>query len=412
MQRQDIQNLLIIGLDTAAIAKSAHRAGYTVYVADHYGDQDLRQACKHVVSIVQQKSGKTTGRLSETFTPRGLLQLAKKIGKTFSIDAILLASGLEDNQQTLAKLENLAPIIGNSPKIIQKIRTAQTFFQILKKLGVPHPKTTQVSSYKEARKAAKDIGYPVLMKPIGTLGGVGIIKVETQAQLGRDIQQIIEKSNKGLLIQEYILGAHTSVSFISTRAETVTLTINKQLLGNRTLGQKEPFGYCGNITPFQISINPTLQKRINYLTHKIASGFKLTGSNGIDTVITRAGVPYVIEVNPRFQGTIECIERVLGINLVKSHVDACLQSRLPSLKERKLKAHCVRLILYARQRSIAPDLDVFEEVRDVPYPQAIIEEGEPLCSIVVKEKTRSAMLRKANILVNRIYKMVKPTAQL
>jgi hypothetical protein len=115
----------------------------------------------------------------------------------------------------------------------------------------------------------------------------------------------------------------------------------------------------------------------------------------------------VVEVNPRFQGTLECVERVLGINLVESHINACLHGSLPTIKE-KTSTFCTRLILYSPKRIIAPDLTPFLEVRDVPLPESIIEKGEPLCSIITAGKNRNFSFQKARKLAESIYNMLNP----
>jgi hypothetical protein len=181
------------------------------------------------------------------------------------------------------------------------------------------------------------------------------------------------------------------------------LTINEQLLGLHFLFQQEPFGYCGNIVPLYVA--DSIFKRCKHITEKIASHFGLQGSNGIDLVISKEGTPYVVEVNPRLQGTLECVERVIGINLVKSHVNACLHGSLPTIKERT-STFCTRLILYSPKRIIAPDLVAFREVRDVPLPECIIEKGEPICSIITEGKNRNFSFQKARKLAKSIYNMV------
>jgi predicted ATP-grasp superfamily ATP-dependent carboligase len=79
------------------------------------------------------------------------------------------------------------------------------------------------------------------------------------------------------------------------------------LLGLPFVFQQEPFGYCGNIVPLHIA-HSTL-KKCKAIAEKIALHFGLKGSNGIDIIISNDGTPYVIEVNPRFQGSSECIEK-------------------------------------------------------------------------------------------------------
>lgn len=408
MKETDIQNILVIGVDAAALAASANKAGYNVFAADYFGDQDLKKTCKNSLSILAQEAGESCGRLEANFFPNALLDLAKKLLVAHRIDAALLASGLEDSPQVLAELNDLIPIIGSHPKTIEKVRDKMEFFHELKKLGIHHPKTALANSLEEGKRAAKDIGYPVVVKPLTGFGGGGIRKTKNGSELDKVFQQTVALP-RGALIQEYVLGMDASVSFLSSKKASVVLTLNEQLLGIQEVGQKEPFGYCGNIV--SVSASEALMDACDDVVQKIASHFGLVGSNGIDIVISKDGVPYVVEVNPRFQGTLECVERVLGLNLVNAHIKACIEGFLSPISERRSSVFCVRLILYARQRSIVPNLATFEEIRDIPLPGGIVEEGEPLCSIVVEEKTRSSALEKAMMLAKHVYGTVKPKLQ-
>ncbi|MDH5447665.1 MAG: ATP-grasp domain-containing protein [Candidatus Bathyarchaeota archaeon] len=408
MKETSTQNILVIGIDAAALVASAKRAGYNVFAVDYFGDQDLKQTCKDNLSIVTQKTGKSCGRLATNFSPTKLLSLAKKLRTMYQMDAALLASGLEDSPQVLIRLNELIPIIGNPPRTIEKVRDKAKFFHELKKLAIHHPETSVAKNLEEGKRAAKDIGYPVIIKPLPSLGGVGIRKVNDRSELDLVFQQTIS-SSKEVLIQEFVSGMNMSVSFLSSKGETEVLTLNEQLLGIQEVGQREPFGYCGNIVP--ASVSGIVTDACIDVAKKIVPHFSLAGSNGIDFVISKDGVPYVVEVNPRFQGTFECVERVLGINLVNAHMKACIEEKLLFHNEEKLTNCCVRLILYARQRSIAPNLSSLEKVRDIPLPRVVIEESEPLCSIIVEEKTRSSALKKSRMLTERVYGMVKPKLQ-
>ena len=404
MENSDLRNVLVVGLDTVALVHSAKKAGLKVLAVDFFGDQDLKKTCESTLSIVAQKTGKSCGRLEKDFSPNKFLVLARRISTKHRVDGVFLASGLEDSPKTLSELSRLAPIIGNSPSTIESVRNKVDFFHQIRKLGINHPETIFAKTVEEVKQAAKDIGFPVVIKPYRSLGGAGIRLAEGKNQLDEILRQI-PLSPLGFLIQRYITGKHMSVSFISTGKKSVILTLNEQLLGMGDLGQKEPFGYCGNIVP--TSADEGVANECDNLVQRIAMHFNLQGSNGVDLVIPEGGSPYLIEVNPRFQGTLECVERFLGINLVKAHLDACIKGVLPSLEKTLSFKVYVRLILYARHRSYAPNFNKFDEVRDIPVPEVIIEDGEPLCSIVVEGTLKSAS-EKAQSLARRIYMIVHP----
>jgi predicted ATP-grasp superfamily ATP-dependent carboligase len=304
----------------------------------------------------------------------------------------------------LFELNDMIPILGNHPYVIERIRDKMKFFQELERLEIPHPETAMAESFEEARKRAKDIGYPVLVKPSKGFGGVGIRKAQGPKELKQAFHHAYLIDEK-VLIQEYISGISASVSLISSNNETITLALNEQLLGVSELGQEEPFGYCGNVVP--LVTNGSVMNRCKNTAEKITSHFGLVGSNGIDFVISKEGVPYIVEVNPRFQATLECVERVLGINMVEAHMKACLQGILPIIAK-KTAVFCTRLILFASQRLVVPDLSVLEEVRDIPIPEIIIEKGEPVCSIVREGADRNSSLRKARIIAESICKSLQP----
>jgi predicted ATP-grasp superfamily ATP-dependent carboligase len=324
--------------------------------------------------------------------------------KKNAIDATLLSTGLDDYPDVLLRLNDTIPILGNHPHVIERIRDKMEFFQELKRLGIPHPETAMAESFEEVRKKAKDIGYPVLVKPSKGFGGVGIRKAQGPKELEQAFQDASLIDEK-VLIQEYISGISASVSLISSTNKTITLTLNEQLLGVNKLGQEEPFGYCGNVVP--LVTTRSVINRCKNTAERITSHFGLVGSNGTDFVISKEGIPYIVEVNPRFQATLECVEQVLGINIVEAHMKACLQGILPTIAK-KTAVFCTRLILFAPQSSIIPDLSVFEEVRDIPLPEVIVEKGEPICSVVREGADRNSSLRKARIIAESICKSLQP----
>jgi len=400
-----IHDLLVIGVDVASLAASARRAGYKVYAVDHFGDQDLRRVCEETLSITEQREGRSCGRLSFDFNPNALLQLARSLQKRRSIDAALLSSGLEDFPNVLFKLSDLVPILGNPPELIQRVRDREEFFHQLKRLGIQHPETAVAEDFEEAKRKSKEIGYPVVVKPIRSFAGSGIRKVKNLREFERAFKEV-SLLNETVLVQEYISGMAASASLISSGQKVSTLTVNEQLIGIRAIGQQEPFGYCGNVVP--LSATKTVIDECKSIAEKIVLHFGLIGSNGVDLVISEEGTPNVIEVNPRFQGTLECVERVLGINVIEAHVKACTQGTLTEIPD-ETSGFCTRLIVFAPQRSIVPDLNEFQGVRDMPLPGVIVEKGEPVCSMTAEGASGDSSFKKANKIAKSIAKSLCPT---
>lgn len=394
-------SVLLVGMDLVGLALSANKAGYSVYAADYFGDLDLRRACDGYLSVIDQKAGESAGRIEENFDPYDFVEMARVLTKKEEIDGALLSSGLDDSFDVLEELDELVGIIGNPPETIRRIRDKHSFFEELNHLGISHPHTTIVEDFEEAKTAAKDTGFPMVLKPTEGFGGFGVRKAEDQNQLEKIFHKIKPTADR-ILIQEFIEGVNASVSFVASSTRARTLSMNEQLLGLIEVHQEEPFGYCGNIVPLHIP-DPTLT-RCDTIVKKVSTSFKLRGSNGIDMVISEEGIPHVIEVNPRFQGSLECVERVLGINLVKIHIEASTTGIIPT-KLCHPSGFSARLITYAPNRLSAPDFESEIWARDIPIPGSIVENGEPLCSIILDGETRSDAWKKSLVKAQHVYEL-------
>jgi predicted ATP-grasp superfamily ATP-dependent carboligase len=127
--------------------------------------------------------------------------------------------------------------------------------------------------------------------------------------------------------------------------------------------------------------------------------FCLVGVNGLDVVIGRdpEGVarPYLIEVNPRFSGSMELAERAFGVNVFSLHLEG-LAGRLPqaSVAGRAPDGCAGKGIVYARRPVVAPDTDPWLAggVRDVPWPGQSIAAGHPVCTVLARGRDRQACL--------------------
>jgi predicted ATP-grasp superfamily ATP-dependent carboligase len=127
------------------------------------------------------------------------------------------------------------------------------------------------------------------------------------------------------------------------------------------------------------------------MAEQIAAASGCTGTLGIDFVIGD-GKLHAIEINPRFQGTVDTVEMAHGCNLFQYHADACAGILPPSSPEKKQVA--VRSILFADQDTTIPaDLSHLRSyIADIPHPGASFEAGQALVSVYGWGATRDAAL--------------------
>jgi predicted ATP-grasp superfamily ATP-dependent carboligase len=395
-----IQNILAIGaVDVSTLTASAKRAGYSVFAVDFHGDQDLEKNAKENLSVLSNSNQENLKDL-HNLSSKELIRLAKILVKNKDIDVSLLSSGLDDSFDDLSKINELVPILGNGPEAFLSVRKKNSFFSTLEDLEIPYPKTTIIKDFKDAKDICKNIGFPLLIKPLDGYGGSGIKKIYTLYELDNWLNSNEAFISK-YLFQEFLTGTSVSVSVMAVPGESLALTVNEQILGMNDVGQREPFGYCGNIVPF--SAPKDILDKCERTAEEVITHFGLKGSNGVDLVISE-GVPHVIEVNPRFQGTLECTERTLGINLVESHVKACTENILPDREDLKQSSSKhMRLILFAKERAVIPDLILRKECRDIPHPRTRVEIGEPVCSIMLEGSDKNNLLMRGKQIATNIY---------
>ena len=105
--------------------------------------------------------------------------------------------------------------------------------------------------------------------------------------------------------------------------------------------------------------------------------FDLIGSNGVDYILNENGL-HVIEINPRLQGTFECVERSFGINMLDAHIRACNGE---VIEIPKAKCYTYKKIIYSPARMKYHPLDL-DNIYDLPHPGSITEKDEPLLTII------------------------------
>jgi predicted ATP-grasp superfamily ATP-dependent carboligase len=201
-------------------------------------------------------------------------------------------------------------------------------------------------------------------------------------------------------LQERIDGTPGSVAFVAARGRATVLGISRQLVGDGAFGVSR-YRYCGNVLG---PVATRLRHGAEALAQCAADVFSLVGLNGID-FIERDGVPYPIELNPRWSASMELLERRSNASLFTAHAEACLHGRLPAMTPPPGAAAAVvhgKGVVFARETAIVGDprrwLDD-PDVADVPHAGERIVAGAPICTVfasaVTGDACEAALRRKA-----------------
>jgi predicted ATP-grasp superfamily ATP-dependent carboligase len=350
--------ILVIGVNIRHIACSARRAGHEVFAVDGYCDLDTERCAEEMAQLPREGPEESISLFVEKFRP----------------EAIVLGPGLEE-----AHVKGV-PVLNNPPEKTSLVSDKLWLASWLEKSGFP---------FIETYASAEDLGFPILVKPRKGAGGVGCRRVDDPSDL---------LWGEGLIAQEIILGRAASVSVIGNGHEARALAVNEQLIGASWAGAKG-FRYSGNITP----LYPP-QCNVAGMAEEIIARLGLVGSNGVDFLITESG-PVVVEVNCRFQGSLDTVEMATGMNVFQAHLQS-FQGKLPPTRG---AAGCFagRAIIYA-----ASDIEIKADLlkpwtSDVPRPGSRIARDDPILSILAKGPDRNGVLAQLKKRAAMLFAMVE-----
>ncbi len=334
--------ILIAGISVRHIACSAARAGCSVIAADCYCDLDLERCTSHTILLPEEDVTRNLQEYIDMFSP----------------DAVILGPGIEET-----RVKNVR-VLNNSSEKIARVSDKLWLARWLESKGFPSIKT---------QASVDDMNFPAIVKPRKGAGGVGceLIQNKIDLSLGDDV-----------IVQEFIKGLPASVSTIGNGHEGRALAVNEQLIGASWTGARG-FRYSGNITPLEAP-----SQGIAEIAEDITTELGLIGSNGVDFLLTEKG-PVVVEVNPRFQGSIDTVELSTGINVFSAHLES-FDGILPEYPNPERVAG--RAIIYAED-----DLSIDEDLSsvwttDIPRIGSIIKKDDPVASILATGKDREGTL--------------------
>ena len=355
--------VLLAGVSTRDIAESAIRAGYEVVAVDGFGDLDL-QASATDVHVV---------RVDGRFSARAAAAAARDL----PCDAVVYEASFENHPGAVRALAAKRVLWGNPPTVLARARDPRRLARVVADAGLPGPRVRFTRPAPGARGEW-------LVKPLRSGGGDGVTVWRRGTPVAR-----------GSYLQERIAGVAGSIVFAADGHDAVPLGLSRILAGEKHFGA-DGFRYCGNILApagdAQFPADDRLLERAALLACLVTRAFGLLGVNGID-FIARRGVPHAIEVNPRFTGAMELVERAYGVSVFDVHARAC-GGALPAFDlaaaRRRAPEAVGKAILYARRAVAVGDTRAWlaeRDVRDISPPGTRFAPRDPICTIFARGRT-------------------------
>ena len=375
--------VLLAGVSTRDIAESAVRAGYEVVAVDGFGDLDLQASATEVHVI----------RVDGRFSARAAAAAARDL----SCEAVVYEASFENHPGAVRALAANRVLWGNPPAVLARARDPRRLAGVVADAGLPGPRV-------RLTRPAPGTRSVWLVKPLRSGGGDGITVWRRGAPVPR-----------GSYLQQRIAGVAGSIVFAADGRRAMPLGLSRILGGESTFGA-DGFRYSGSILgpagDPQFSADERLLDKATLLAESVTRAFGLVGVNGVDFV-ARRGVPYAIEVNPRYTAAMELVERAYGLSLFDVHAQAC-RGALPAFDlaaaRHRTPEAVGKAIVYARRPSALGDTRSWlldPDVRDISPPGTHFAPRDPICTIFARGRNAAACFAALARRAGRLYRDVE-----
>jgi predicted ATP-grasp superfamily ATP-dependent carboligase len=347
-------DVLIMGASTRAAAFSALRCGLRPRCVDAFADRDLSAVCP-------------VDRVDLGNAPAGFIIAAESIPPS----PWFYTGGFENWPDAVDRISRRHRLWGVGGSALRAVRDPLRVATALEQGGIPAPAVRA-----DVRGLPRNGSW--LAKPIASGGGLGIepLRPSTRRRTGSSF------------LQQRIAGQSFSALFIAGSSQTALIGVTRQRLG----APGASFAYRGSIGPLRVSA--AMRTRLVALGDRLTAAFRLSGWFGVDYV-EKGGIPWPVEVNPRYTASVEIHELAGGRCLLEEHARACggLAEPHGALAQRVWNPAPVlaKEILYAPGRLVVPEIplgadlvvDWFDvpTIADIPWPATRFQRGEPVMTV-------------------------------
>jgi len=203
-------------------------------------------------------------------------------------------------------------IIGTSPESIAMAEDRELFSKMLKKLNILQPPNGIAKNAAEAEQIAREIGYPVLVRPSFVLGGRAMVIVYDEAGLLEYMMKAMEVSEGRPILIDSFLEDATEVD-VDCLSDGKTQVIGGIMEHVELAGVHSGDSACTIPPP---TLAPHIQNIIREHTKAMAKELNVCGLMNVQYAVQNETV-YVLEVNPRASRTVPFVSKAIGVPLAK-----------------------------------------------------------------------------------------------
>ncbi len=205
-----------------------------------------------------------------------------------------------------------APIIGTSPDAIDRAEDRERFQQLIRKLGLKQPPNRTARSVEEAIGAAREISYPLVVRPSWVLGGRAMEIVYNESELRRYMRDAVKVSNESPVLLDYFLSSaiEIDVDVVSDGEQVIVGAIMQHI---EQAGIHSGDSAC-SLPPYNLP--EEVRQRIRGQVSALALELGVVGLMNTQ-LAWQDGEVYLIEVNPRASRTVPFVSKCIGASLAK-----------------------------------------------------------------------------------------------
>jgi carbamoyl-phosphate synthase large subunit len=289
------------------------------------------------------------------FEPLTLEDVLEVIAKEKPVGVIVQYGGQTPLKLCRALEAAGAPIIGTSPESIDIAEDRERFAALVNRLQLRQPANGTARTEEQALRLAKEVGYPLVVRPSYVLGGRAMEVVYAEEDLKTYMTDAVRVSNDSPVLLDRFLDQAIEV-------DVDAVCDGKEVLIGGIMEHVEQAGVHSGDSSCSLppnSLSFELQQQLREQTRKLALGLNVIGLMNVQYAIQN-GVVYVLEVNPRASRTAPFVSKATGRPIAKLGALVMAGRTLAEL---------------GATTEIVPD---FYSVKEAVFPFAKFPESDPI----------------------------------